>query len=645
VDALRVVSVVLAAAWLVVALVTALRPRHERRSSVLYCAGLACAHCMAIWTPLAPFVPAAWLGYALSLPDGRLRTLWRRLLAGAAVVGSAALGTVLAATGNRQGGPLFLGLTLGVAVVGTCGVAVRYRSAAGRHRMQWIGAAGVLIAGYGMVCLALHAMTGDPQPLAAWLAVSLVLVPLAHLMSAVTGSDRITGWIVRESIGAAGVAVSLAAAYLVILVGIEDPPRGHERTVLVASLSAAVVGALLARPIRSWLIGLADGWINTAGPSTDEVVATFGARMSRAIPMDELLAQLAESLRATVAHGGAEIWTGTGASLTRTVSVPTRPTDRVELGERELSVVAHARIGGPHWTSMWLPDIGAGVADRADFRAVPIAHLGELHGLLVVRRLPDEPEYTEYDERALLTLAQQLALALRNIRLDSALQASLAELEQRNAELQASRLRIVTAADRSRREIERNLHDGAQQRLVALAVNLGLARQVGEDGDTAGVLAMLDELRGDVQSTIGELRELAHGIYPPLLRLRGLGEALSAAARRFPLPSTVDVELPDRYPEQVEATAYFCCLEVMQNATKHAGDGAALTLRVRGHDAALSLELVDDGVGFDMTTTAFGHGFVNMRDRVGAIGGKLQIESEPGKGTAVRARIPSTPRN
>ena len=641
-DSLQIVSLVLAGAWAVAAAVTAASNLEHRRAAALACAAPAAAQAAALWGPLAPFVLATWLGYALSLPDGVLQTSPRQLLAGGAALIAAASSVAFAAAGHAPSRPLFFALAAGVAAVGIGAVAVRYRTAThGRARMQWIGAAGVLITGYALVCIVLHWMTDKPQPLGAWLAGALVAVPFAHLLSITVRAERAAEWILRESVGAAGGAVAVAAAYLVIVMGIEGPPKGHERDVLLASLAAAVVGALLAQPVRIRLIALASGWIGEADPSTEEVATTFGARMSRAVPMDELLLQLAESLRATVARGGAEIWTGTGGSLMRAVSVPSRPAARLELAEREASVIAHARIGGPHWTSVWLPQLHAEVEEGTDFRTVPVAHLGELHGLVIVRRLPHEPGYTDDDERALVDMARQLGLALHNVRLDSALQASLAELAQRNEELQASRLRIVTAADSSRREIERNLHDGAQQHLVALAVKLGLARQIAEDGDTDGVLAMLEGLRGDVQTTIGELRELAHGIYPPLLRDRGLAEALRAAASRCPLPSTVDVELPGRYPEEVEAAAYFCCLEAMQNAGKYAGAGATLAVHVSGNDSTLCFQLVDDGVGFDTATTAFGHGFINMQDRLGAIGGELQVESAPGKGTSVRATIPS----
>jgi signal transduction histidine kinase len=223
------------------------------------------------------------------------------------------------------------------------------------------------------------------------------------------------------------------------------------------------------------------------------------------------------------------------------------------------------------------------------------------------------------------------------------LQESLAELADRNEQLQASRLRIVTAADSSRQAIERNLHDGAQQHLVALAVKLGLARQIAEDGETQTVLALLETLRNDVQVTIGELRELAHGIYPPLLRDRGLGEALRTAAVRSSLPCTVDVELAGRYPEEAETAAYFCCLEAMQNAGKYAGDGATVTVHVAGDAEHLCFELVDDGAGFDPASTTLGNGFMNMRDRLGALGGELEVDSKPGQGTTVRASIPARP--
>ncbi|PZF83404.1 sensor histidine kinase, partial [Jiangella anatolica] len=203
-------------------------------------------------------------------------------------------------------------------------------------------------------------------------------------------------------------------------------------------------------------------------------------------------------------------------------------------------------------------------------------------------------------------------------------------------EVRESRARIVSAADASRREIERNLHDGAQQRLVALAVKLGLARRLAT-GDSA---AVLEELRTDVQETLVELRELAHGIYPPLLREHGLGEALRTAARHAVRPTTVDVTTSRRFAPGAEAAVYFCCLEAMQNAGKHAGADASVTVHVGENGGGLEFEVCDDGAGFDLVTVGESQGFVNMRDRLGALGGRLTVDSGPGRGTVVRGSLP-----
>ncbi|TDD94611.1 sensor histidine kinase, partial [Jiangella asiatica] len=154
--------------------------------------------------------------------------------------------------------------------------------------------------------------------------------------------------------------------------------------------------------------------------------------------------------------------------------------------------------------------------------------------------------------------------------------------------------------------------------------------------------ALLDELRSDVQETLGELRDLAHGIYPPLLREHGLGEALRTAAGRAAVPTTVEVGLHVRPSPEVEAAVYFCCLEAVQNAAKHAGDGACVVVRVYGADDGVAFEVRDDGAGFDPAATVENTGFVNMRDRLGAFGGVLTVTSSPGAGTVVRGRLPAT---
>jgi len=281
--------------------------------------------------------------------------------------------------------------------------------------------------------------------------------------------------------------------------------------------------------------------------------------------------------------------------------------------------------------------------DGASVRVAPVAHLGELLGFIVAERRATDTEFDEDEDRVLSDLARQLGLALHNVRLDTALQASLDELQIRNAQLVASRARIVAAADESRRRIERNLHDGAQQHLVAMAVKLGLARQL-LDADAATAATMLEELRDDAQVTLGELRELAHGIYPPLLRSRGLQEALQAAANRAVLPTTVVADELPRFDPDIEAAVYFCCLEAIQNAGKHAGAGATVTVAIEHDDSGLRFAVTDDGAGFDPATVADGsggHGFVNMEDRLGAFDGTLTVTSAPGEGTTVEGRVPT----
>ncbi|HLK45442.1 MAG TPA: GAF domain-containing sensor histidine kinase, partial [Acidimicrobiales bacterium] len=370
----------------------------------------------------------------------------------------------------------------------------------------------------------------------------------------------------------------------------------------------------------------------------DEVVRTFGSRLTRAIPMDELLLQLAESLRKTLALSSAEVFTGTGEVLERTVSVPDVGPGQVLVTARERPVITAAGVSGNAWAAVWLPSLMAGREAGGQLRVVPISHAGELLGMIVVERAPDANAFSDEDDRVLTELARQVGLAFHNAQLDTALQSSLDELRRQADELRASRARIVASGDAERRRVERNLHDGAQQHLVALAVNLRLAKDVVLE-DPPAAAEMLEELAGAVQETIQELRELAHGIYPPLLVDSGLGEALRAVAGRSPLDVTVEVEGIGRFDTDVEAAVYFCCLEALQNASKHAPD-SHVAVRVWVAEGGLLFEVRDDGPGFDVRQAQRGHGFTNMSDRLGAIGGSVRWESTPGAGTRIKGSVP-----
>jgi signal transduction histidine kinase len=204
-------------------------------------------------------------------------------------------------------------------------------------------------------------------------------------------------------------------------------------------------------------------------------------------------------------------------------------------------------------------------------------------------------------------------------------------------ELRASRARIVEAGDAERRRLERDLHDSAQQRLVALRIHLALT---GEQLDGSEERAMLDRLGVEVDETIDELRNVAHGLYPQILTQHGVGAALDAVAERSAMPIRIVDRGLGRHTEALELTAYFCCLECVQNASKYAGRGASVTIRLSDDDGFVRFRVEDDGVGFDPAAVAHGDGLTNLADRVAAVGGTLDIDSAPGRGTRITGALP-----
>ncbi len=212
------------------------------------------------------------------------------------------------------------------------------------------------------------------------------------------------------------------------------------------------------------------------------------------------------------------------------------------------------------------------------------------------------------------------------------------DLESSLSELRLSRARILASADLERRRIERDLHDGAQQRLVALRVRLGLAQDLLRDDPVRGG-AMLSELGGDVDAALEEVRLLARGVYPSVLADRGLVEALRAAARNSPLPVSVRAHEVGRLPVDVETAVYFACVEALQNAAKHAQRNTSVLVKLSKGDRLL-FEVRDDGVGFAVNGHPAGLGLANMRDRIESVGGTLAIESVLGEGTCVSGSVP-----
>jgi PAS domain S-box-containing protein len=240
------------------------------------------------------------------------------------------------------------------------------------------------------------------------------------------------------------------------------------------------------------------------------------------------------------------------------------------------------------------------------------------------------------DQPILSQVAGGFALvALENQRLAAELRSSLRELKE-------SRARIMSAADKERQRIERDLHDGAQQRLVALGIKLELARQRA-DADQHGVAELLLELGSDADEALGEVQSLARGVYPPQLADRGLADALRVAAEGGPFEVGVNADGLGRYSDEIESAVYFCCLEALQNAAKHA-EGATsvrITLTQTG-DEHLGFEVRDDGLGLPERIEN-GAGFDNMRDRIAAVGGSFEVGSAAGEGVRIAGLIPLGP--
>jgi signal transduction histidine kinase len=275
----------------------------------------------------------------------------------------------------------------------------------------------------------------------------------------------------------------------------------------------------------------------------------------------------------------------------------------------------------PTTVAAWPADPAAPGSDRRSFA---VRHQGQHLGAIEVETAPAEP-LDPTREKLVADVAAQAGLVLRN--------AALIE------DLRASRQRLVTAQDEERRRIERNIHDGAQQQLVALAVKLKLADAlVGKDEERTH--AMLADLQTETNQALEDLRDLARGIYPPLLADKGLEAALESQARKSAVPVSVETDGIGRYPQEAEAAVYFSCLEALQNVAKYA-DASAATIRLEQSNGSLTFDVTDDGVGFDPAAATRGTGLQGIADRLAALGGTTEIRSAPGEGTTVSGILPA----
>jgi signal transduction histidine kinase len=410
--------------------------------------------------------------------------------------------------------------------------------------------------------------------------------------------------VIKKTVVFGLLAAFITLAYVAIVVAIPSMVLGvgNERGGLnILPVLATAVIALLVSPLRARARRLADRLVYGKRATPYEVLSELSDRLAGTYSTEDVLPRMVQILGEGTGARRAEVWLRVGPTLRREAIWP--PEERTS--------PPSIRVTGDE-----LPEVPGTEA------AVPVQHQGELLGALAIAMPPSEP-LTPSQEKLVHDLAAQAGLVLRNVRLIE--------------ELRASRQRLVAAQDQERRRLERNLHDGAQQDLVALAVKLRLAESLVQDPQRE--LEMLATLRADAQAALENLRELARGIYPPLLADKGLAEALQAQGRRAPIAVEVSTDGVDRYPQEVEGAVYFCCLEALQNVAKYA-EASMATIALVGGSGWLTFTVTDDGVGFEPERTPMGTGLRGMADRLEALGGSLEIRSQPKHGTTVTGRIP-----
>jgi signal transduction histidine kinase len=344
------------------------------------------------------------------------------------------------------------------------------------------------------------------------------------------------------------------------------------------------------------------------------VLSELSERLAEAPGTEDLLLRMAKVLAEGTGARAAEVWVRVGGELRCNAAWPAT--------SRHDEVLLLSPADG---------ELPLFPGNRA---AVPVRHHGEILGALTVSK-PEGESLTATEEKLLHDLASQAGLVLRNVGLT-------AELVARLEDLQASRQRIVAAGNEARKRLERNIHDGAQQQLVALMIRLNLVERVAAK-ESPKAAEMIAQLKTETQEALETLRDLARGIYPPMLASNGLAVALEGHVRKVQVPVEVRAVDVGRYDEETEAAVYFCCLEALQNVVKSA-QASRVYIRLEGSLGSLFFQVEDDGCGFDTSSVERGAGLQNMIDRVEALGGALELVSAPGEGTRVSGTLPAEPR-
>jgi signal transduction histidine kinase len=523
-------------------------------------------------------------------------------------IGVGAISAVIGANSPAFG----VGL-VSVLLLAVCAAAMRFRRSQGveRRQMRWfVYAAGASIAvtvvGF-LVQIANANIGGALSGVGFDLGLAVVIPGTIGLAVMRYGLYDIDVFISR-TIVYGSLAVFITAVYVGIAVGVGTLVGSDGKPNLALSIVATAIVAIGFQPVRERVQRVANRLVYGEQATPYEVLSQFSQQVAESYASDEVLPRMARVLADGTAAELAEVWLRSGVELRRAAGFPL-----------DTAMPALVHLNG-----------AAELSIPATDRSVVVRHQGDVLGALTVTKRRGE-RLTPIEIKLMDDLAHQAGLVLKNVGLT-------ADLQARLVDLRASRQRLVAAQDDERRKLERNLHDGAQQYLVAIKVKLGLAEML-LTKDPKKATATLEQLRADADEALETLRDLARGIYPPLLAEKGLLVALQSQARKTTLPITVEAEGIGRYPQGTEAALYFFVLEAMQNMQKYAHASSA-SVRLQQDGDQLAVEVADDGRGFDVSTTIRGNGLTNMEDRLDALGGTLQVESALGRGTTLRAIVP-----
>ena len=498
-------------------------------------------------------------------------------------------------------------LVFPILIGGAVSAGVRFRRGGGDERQQikWlllsVSALGALIAFYAVMLVTGVNLTSSFAKVSEYLAAgALIGIPVSIGIAILKYRLYDVDLVINKAVVYGAVAVFITAVYLVVVIGVGSL-IGYASNPVLSAIAAAIV-ALAFQPARRWAQRLANRVVYGKRATPYEVLADLGGRFANEYAADDVLDRIAVVVAEGVGAQRSVVWLLAGDEL--------RPAAVRPIGA-SAAAVAVDRDHAP--------------ADAGGLRVFPILHQGALLGAIGVEKPANDPLGVS-DEKLVGDLAAQAGLVVRNVRLIE--------------DLRASRRRLVAAQDEERRRLERNIHDGAQQQLVALTVKARLVEQT-IDRDPEKARELVAQIQAETSVALENVRDLARGIYPPLLADRGLLPALEAQARKAAVPLAVDGDGVGRFERDVEAGVYFCVLEALNNVSKYA-NASHVDVRLSNGDGLLTFEVSDDGDGFDTTATGYGTGLRGMQDRLEALGGSLEIRSAPSEGTRVLGSVPAS---